>query len=386
MRPFISSRIASIPESGLTRFFDVLATMDDVLSLGIGEPDLPTPQAIKDAGANAIYQGHTGYTSNAGILELREHIATYVQEQYGVSYDPETEILVTVGVSEGLHAAMLSLVESGDEVLMPEPCFVSYDPCIRFADATPVPVPTLAEENFELRLGALEARFTTRSRVLLISYPNNPTGAVMDRKGMLMVAEFAQKHDLIVISDEIYDRFLYGVDHVCMPALPGMRERTLLLGGFSKCYAMTGWRLGYACGPRELITAMNKVHQYIIMSAPTIAQIGVLGGMMADDDLSQNIIQEFARRREVLLQGLTDIGLPCVEPRGAIYAFPSIAHTGLDSMTFAERLLLEEKLAVVPGHVFGDSGQGHIRIAYTVSCSELEEALTRLDRFVKKLG
>jgi len=381
----VSNRLCAIPDSGLLHFFDILNSMDDVLSLGIGEPDLATPVPVCDAAIDSIRQGRTGYTSNAGILELRQEIAAYLDRHYQVRYDPETEILVTVGVSEALHAAILAMVDPGEDVLVPEPCFVSYTPCVALASANPVPVATRPEEGFELTVERLEATLTPRSRVLMFGYPNNPTGAVMSREHMLPVAQFAADHDLMVISDEIYDRFVYGVEHTCFAALPGMKERTILLGGFSKSYAMTGWRIGYACGPAEVLHAMCKVHQFIIMSAPTAAQVGVLEGMACEDDLTREITETFRVRRDLVVSGLADIGLPCVEPRGAIYAFPSIAHTGLTSMQFSEGLLRQQKLAMVPGSAFGPSGRGHVRLAYTVTSSELEEALDRLDRFVRRL-
>jgi aminotransferase len=381
----VSQRLRSIPSSGLLKFFDILATMDDVLSLGIGEPDLRTPEPIAEAGIEAIRQGQTGYTSNAGMRELREAIAADLEARYGVRYDPGTEILVTVGVSEALHAALLSLVDAGDGVLVPEPCFVAYDPCVRFAGGLVQSVPTSANEDFEVTFQALEDAVDARTKALLLSYPNNPTGAVMSRGRLLDVARFAKGHDLVVLSDEIYDRFVYGVDHVCFAALPEMQERTILLGGFSKAYAMTGWRIGYACGPRDIIQAMHKVHQYVIMSAPTLAQAGALGALRCSVDCSEKIIQEFSRRRDMVVHALDDIGLPCVEPQGAMYAFPSIASTGLSSAHFSEQLLLKEKVAVVPGDAFGASGEGHVRIAHTVPADVLEEALERIYRFVYSL-
>ena len=385
MRSYVSRRIRAIPPSGLLRFFDILATMDDVLSLGIGEPDLPTPQTICEAGIASIRDGKTGYTSNAGMIELRERISSDLATRCGVEYDPLDEILVTVGVSEALHAAILSLVDPGDGVLLPEPCFVAYDPCVRFANGVPLPVATTAENSFQVTVQQLTEALVPSAKVLLLSYPNNPTGAIMEREPLLEVARFAEEHDLMVISDEIYDRFVYGVEHTSFASLPGMRERTVLLGGFSKSHAMTGWRIGYACGPRDIIQAMHKVHQYVIMSAPTVAQMGALGFFAGGVDSSRDIVREFAMRREIVVHGLRDIGLPCVEPRGAIYAFPSIVQTGLSSTEFSEGLLMQEKVAVVPGNAFGASGEGHVRIAYTVPASSLEEALDRIDRFLRGL-
>lgn len=381
----VSARIRSIPDSGLVHFFDILATMDDVLSLGIGEPDMPTPQPICEAAITSIQQGETGYTSNAGIRELRLAIAAHLRRRYGLEYDPDGEILVTVGVSEALLAAMLALLDPGDAVLVPEPCFVAYDPCVRLAGGTPIGVPTTAAEGFQVEVPRLEAAITPRTRALLLGYPSNPTGAVLDAERALQVARFVAEHDLTLISDEIYDRFVYGVEHTCLAALPGMQPRTLLLGGFSKSYAMTGWRVGYACGPRDIIAAMHRVHQYAIMSAPTPGQVAAWQALTCAADPAEAITREFAVRRDVLLHGLDTIGLPYVRPRGAFYAFPSVAHLGLDAPTFSERLLREEKVAVVPGDAFGPSGAGHVRIAYTVSTAVLEEALERLERFVRRL-
>ena len=380
----VSARIRAIPDSGLVGFFDLLATMDDVLSLGIGEPDMPTPAAIRDAAVTAIQRGETGYTSNAGLRELRLAIADHLRRQYGLTYDPEGEVLVTVGVSEALLAATLALLDPGDAVLVPEPCFVAYDPSVRLAGGTPIGVPTSAAEGFQVDVARLEAALTPRTRALLLGYPSNPTGAVLERERAEAVAEFVARHELILISDEIYDRFVYGVEHTCLAALPGMQSRTLLLGGFSKSYAMTGWRVGYACGPGDIIAAMHKVHQYAIMSAPTPGQVAALSALTCSADPAEAIIREFAARRDVLLQGLHTIGLPCVEPRGAIYAFPSVAHLGLSAQAFSERLLREERVAVVPGNAFGPSGEGHVRIAYTVPSTHLEEALERLERFVRR--
>ncbi|HHX43653.1 MAG TPA: aminotransferase class I/II-fold pyridoxal phosphate-dependent enzyme [Chloroflexi bacterium] len=382
----VSARVRSLPESGLRHFFDILATMDDVLSLGIGEPDMPTPRPVRAAAIAAIEQGQTGYTSNAGIRELRLAIAASLRRRYGLDYDPDEEILVTVGVSEALLAAMLALLDPGDAVLVPEPCFVAYDACVRLAGGEPIGVPTLAAEGFQVRVERLEAARTPRTRALLVGYPSNPTGAMWERAQAQAVAQWAAAHDLLLISDEIYDRFVYGVEHTCLAALPGMQARTLLLGGFSKSYAMTGWRVGYACGPRAIIAAMHKVHQYAIMSAPTPGQVAALHALSSAADPAEAIIHEFAARRDILLHGLRTIGLPCVEPRGAIYAFPSVAHLGCSATAFAERLLREERVAVVPGDAFGRSGEGHVRIAYTVSSSVLEEALERMARFVRRIG
>ena len=385
MTPRISQRLLSLPPSGLKRFFDILATMDEVLSLGLGEPDLPTPEPIRQAAVSSIGRGQTGYTANAGLLPLRQRIASCLSDRYGVFYDPEGEILITVGVSEGLHAALLSLIDPGDAVLVPEPCFVSYGPCVHLSHGRPVPVATTIDNGFRVTRDQLAAAMTPRASALLLNYPNNPTGAVMERECLEEVAQFAREEDLVVVSDEIYDRFVYEGKHTCFASLPGMRECTVLLGGFSKSHAMTGWRIGYACAPHDIIDAVHRVHQYIIMSAPTIAQMGILGALDGVEDCADGIVQEFSRRRDIMLRGLGEIGLPCCESRGAIYLFPSVTHTGLSSTEFAEKLLLEEKVAVVPGIAFGAAGEGHVRVAYTVPVPQLEEALERMDRFVRRL-
>jgi aminotransferase len=383
--PRIAQRLRAIPPSGLVHFFDLLAGMEDVLSLGIGEPDLPTPEPICRAGRAALEQGKIGYTSNAGLPALRQRIAAHLARSYGVEYDPEGEILITVGVSEALHLALMAVLDPGDALLLPEPCFVAYDPCVRLVNGVPLPVATTVEHGFQVTRQQLAEAWRPGTKALLINYPNNPTGAVMGREGLLEVAQFALERDLVVISDEIYDRFVYGVEHTCFAALPQMRDRTILLGGFSKAYAMTGWRIGYACGPRDLIEAMHKAHQYIIMSAPTLGQLGALQALTCEDDCAAEIVQEFGRRREVMLQGLRSIGLPTYPSPGAIYLFPSIAPTGLSAQEFSERLLLEEKVAVVPGDAFGPSGAGFVRVAYTVPLPQIEEALERMERFLRRL-
>ncbi len=378
---WISNRVKSVPPSGIRRFFDIAATMDEVISLGIGEPDFVTPPRIVAAGVESLHAGQTGYTSNSGILELREVLSDHLDSLYGVRYDPE-EILITVGVSEAVLLALMALVEPGDEVIIPEPCFVAYGPTVVFAGGTPVYVPTFAEDNFEVTAEAIEAAITPRTRVLFIGFPNNPTGAVMSRERMLEVAAVAERHNLFVLSDEIYDRLVYGVEHVCVPALPGMRERSILLGGFSKNYAMTGWRLGYACGPAELIGALRKMHQYIIMSAPTTAQVAAITAIRDCQDDVEHMRQSYDQRRRVIVDGLNQIGLPTFEPKGAFYCFPDIRSTGLTSEEFAEGLLEAHHVACVPGSAFGPSGEGFLRIAYATSMVKIEEALTRIEAFV----
>ena len=384
MRDFVAKRIKELPPSGIRRFFDIAATMKDVISLGIGEPDFVTPEPIIEAGIASLRRGETHYTSNSGILELREALAEHLERLYGVRYDPEKEILITVGVSEALHLALLTVVEPGDEVIVVEPCFVSYKPGVVFAGGIPVVVSATLENNFEVTAAQIEERITPRTKALLIGYPNNPTGAVMSRDKLLEIAKVAEKHDLLVISDEIYDRLVYGVKHTCFASLPGMWERTVLLGGFSKAYAMTGWRIGYACAPAEILSQIRKVHQYAIMCAPTTSQVAALEALRNGEEYVQQMVAEYDRRRRLIVEGLNSIGLKCFEPKGAFYAFPSIEATGLSSEEFSEKLLYEEKVAVVPGNAFGECGEGFVRCSYATAYEKIEQALERMERFVKK--
>lgn len=386
MRDFVSERVRSVPPSGIRRFFDIAATMDDVISLGIGEPDFVTPQPILQAGIHSLQQGETHYTSNSGILELRIALAAYLERLYGVSYDPNDNLLITVGVSEAMYLAMTATINPGDEVIIPEPCFVAYAPEVVFAGGTPVMVPTRVEEDFQVTGAVVEAAVTPRTRAILIGYPNNPTGAVMSRARLEEIAAVAARHDLLVISDEIYDRLVYGVEHVHFAALPGMRERTIVLGGLSKSHAMTGWRLGWAAAPRELLAAMRKVHQYTIMSAPTTAQHAAIEALTRGEEHVERMRAEYNRRRLLLVNGLNALGLTTFEPKGAFYAFPSIAASGMDENTFAEKLLQEERVAVVPGSAFGQSGAGFVRACYATAYEKLEEALERLHRFMARHG
>jgi aminotransferase len=386
VKEVITQRVRSVPPSGIRKFFDVLATMEDVISLGIGEPDFATPQQICHAGISSLERGETSYTSNAGILELREELASHLARLYGVQYDPVQELLMTVGVSEALHIALLTVVEPGDEVIVPEPCFVSYKPGIIFAGGTPVVVEATVENGFQVTAAQIERVITPRTKAMLIGYPNNPTGAVMSRDRLMEIASLAEKNDILVLSDEIYDRLVYGVEHVCLSSLPNMRDRTILLGGFSKSYAMTGWRLGYAAAPAEILSGMLKVHQYIIMCAPTPAQVAGIEALRDGEDALQEMLHEYDQRRRVIVQGLNTIGMPCFEPHGAFYAFPSIQHTSLSSEVFSEKLLLEKKVAVVPGSAFGDSGEGFVRCSYATSLVDIEEALGRMEELVKEYG
>ncbi|MFN2242143.1 MAG: aminotransferase class I/II-fold pyridoxal phosphate-dependent enzyme [Anaerolineae bacterium] len=386
MTQFVSKKIEKVPPSGIRRFFDIAATMDDVISLGIGEPDFATPPAIVSAGIRSLEAGETHYTSNSGIGPLRVALSDHLERLYGVRYDPETELLVTVGVSEALYLALAATSDPGDEVIVPEPCFVSYNAEVIFAGGVPVNVCTSAQNDFQVLAPQIEEVITGRTKTLLLGYPNNPTGAVMSRERLLEVARLAQEHDLLVISDEIYDRLVYGVEHTCFASLPGMRQRTILLGGFSKAYAMTGWRIGYAAAPAEILAAMRKVHQYTIMSAPTIAQYAALEALERGEDAVEQMRARYDRRRRLIVDGLNSIGLTCFEPKGAFYAFPSIAVTGMTDEEFSERLLQEEKVACVPGSAFGACGAGHVRCSYATSYSQIEQALERLGRFAQRHG
>lgn len=382
----LAQRVMSVPPSGIRKYFDIAATMRDVISLGIGEPDFVTPTVISQAGIKALAQGETHYTSNSGMLELREAISEHLERLYGVSYDPETQILVTVGVSEALHLAMQSIVEPGDEVIVPTPCFVSYAPEVIFAGGKPIILCTTDENDFQIASADIAKALTPRTKALLLGYPSNPTGAVMSREQLLEIARLAEERDLIVISDEIYDRLVYGMEHTCFPSLPDMKERTILLQGFSKSYAMTGWRLGYAAGPKEIIAGMRKIHQYIIMSAPTAAQFAALEALRNGEADVQHMLSEYDQRRRMVLAGLKGVGLSCFESRGAFYAFPSIRVTGMTSDEFATRLLEEEHVAVVPGTAFGECGEGHVRICYATSRENLEKALERMYHFMQRHG
>jgi aminotransferase len=386
VRNFVSQRVQGIPPSGIRRFFDIAATMDDVISLGIGEPDFVTPEPLVQAGIRALQKGETHYTSNSGILELRQALSAHLNKLYGVGYDPESELLITVGVSEALYLAMGAVLDPGDEVIVPEPCFVSYAPEVVLAGGKAVTIATHVEQGFQVTGEAVEAAVTGRTKALLIGYPNNPTGAVMSRERLQEIAAVAEKHDLLVISDEIYDQLVYGVEHVCFASLPGMRDRTITLGGFSKDYAMTGWRLGYAAAPPEVLAAMRKIHQYTIMCAPTTAQISALAALEKGAPFVEEMRNEYDRRRRLIVGGLNNLGLPTFEPHGAFYAFPAITASGMDDGTFAETLLQEERVAVVPGSAFGASGAGFVRCSYATAYEEIEEALERIERFMRRHG
>jgi len=386
MKNHISRRVANTPPSGIRKFFDIAATMDNVISLGIGEPDFVTPDPILEAGRASLARGETAYTSNSGTIKLRTALSKHLHKLYGVQYDPEDEIIVTVGVSEALYLAMTAVLDPGDEVIIPEPCFVSYAPEVSFAGGVPVMVPTHVEHQCEVTAEGMEAAVSPQTKAIHLGYPNNPTGAVMSRERMAQIAAVAEQHDLLIISDEIYDQLVYGVEHTCVPSLPGMRDRTILLGGFSKNYAMTGWRIGYACANPDLLGAMRKVHQYTIMSAPTTAQAAAVVALEEGGDHVARMVAEYDRRRRLLFNGLNTLGLDCFEPKGAFYTFPSIARSGMSSDKFAWTLLEEEEVAVVPGEAFGAGGDGFVRACYATSYEKIEEALNRLERFMRRHG
>jgi aminotransferase len=385
-KEYIARHVADLKPSGIRKFFDIVATMDDVISLGIGEPDFTTPDPIMQAGIRSLQRGDTHYTSNSGRLALRQALAKHIQNAYGVNYDPVKEFVITVGVSEALYLAMNALLNHGEEVIVPTPCFVSYQAEVILAGGVPVELPTHVEDDFQIRPDALEAAITPRTKAILIGYPNNPTGAVAKREVMLEIARIAEKHDLVVISDELYDQLVYGVEHVCFPSLPGMWERTILLGGFSKNYAMTGWRIGFAAAPAEILTGLLRIHQYTIMSAPTIAQDAALEAIQNGAPSVEEMRNEYNRRRKLIVGGLNQLGLPTFEPHGAFYAFPRITATGMDDETFAQRLLEDERVAVVPGSAFGPGGEAYVRCSYATAYQKIEEALSRMENFMRRYG
>jgi len=383
---YLAQHVADLKPSGIRKFFDIVATMDDVISLGIGEPDFVTPAPILQAGIDALEHGETHYTSNAGILELREALAEHLNKLYDLDYNPLSELVVTVGVSEALYLALNAVIEPGDEVIIPTPCFVSYQSEVILAGGVPVELPSRVEDDFQLDPEKLDAAVTPKTKAILIGYPNNPTGAVATRQVLEDVGRVAEQHDLVVISDEIYDRLVYDFEHVSFASLPGMKSRTITLGGFSKDYAMTGWRVGYAAAPAGLLQGLLRIHQYTIMSAPTASQLAALAAIREGDGHVEEMRLEYNRRRELIVNGLNDLGMDTFEPRGAFYAFPSVKISGMDDETFAQKLLDEESVAVVPGSAFGAGGEGFVRCSYATAYEEIEEALHRMKRFVQRHG
>ena len=384
MKQYLSPIAANLKPSGIRRFFDLASTMEGVISLGVGEPDFATPWVMRESAIFSIEQGQTMYTSNAGILELRRELSRYMAKHQGLNYNPDNEILVTVGASEAIDLAMRSLIKPGDAVLVPDPSFVAYGACAELAGAQVRYVPTRAEHDFRLQVEDLQMAYTPNCKILILSYPNNPTGAIMNRDDLLPIARFVSENDLIVISDEIYSDLTYEGEHVPFANLPYMRNRTLHVSGFSKAYAMTGWRVGYVAGHEDILQAMVRIHQYTIMCAPIMAQVAALEGLKSGESAKKNMVFEYDRRRRIMVHGFREMGLTCFEPLGAFYVFPDITATGLSSEEFAEELLKEEKVAVVPGNAFGPGGEGHIRCSYAYSTEQLKEALTRMARFVQK--
>lgn len=385
MRNPLADKVVGIKPSGIRKFFDIASEMKDAISLGVGEPDFDTPWHIRDEGIYSLEQGRTIYTSNAGLKELRQEICTYLRRKQGVVYDPLKEVLLTVGGSEAIDVGMRAMVNPGDEVLIPQPSFVSYEPCAILAGATPVIIDLKAENEFRLTAEELEAAITDKTKILVLPFPNNPTGAIMEREDLEAIAEVIIKHDIFVMSDEIYSELTYKEKHISIVEIPGMRERTILINGFSKAYAMTGWRLGYACGPEEIIGQMIKIHQFAIMCAPTTSQYAAIEALKNGDEDIAEMRTAYNQRRRYLMNAFREMGLECFEPFGAFYMFPCVKQFGMTSDEFASRLLHEEKLAVVPGNAFGDSGEGFLRISYAYSLEKLKVAMGRLGHFVERL-
>jgi aminotransferase len=384
-RPLTNAKVERIPASGIRRFFDLVSGVEGVISLGVGEPDFVTPERFREAAVRSIKDGKTKYTSNYGIRPLREAVAEHTARLRSVTYDPDTQILVTVGVSEAVDLALRATLNDADEVIIADPSYVAYVPGIVLAGGIPVPVATEERYDFRLRAQDVEAAITPRTRAILLGFPNNPTGAVLEDEDLRGIAKLAADHDLLVYADEIYDRLVYGREHRSIVALPGMKERTIYLAGFSKSYAMTGWRVGYACAPAEVIEQMMKIHQYTVMCVPTAGQYAALEALRTGEGEVRRMVAEYDRRRQVMWRRFNEIGLLCFEPRGAFYCFPNITSTGLDDEQFAERLLLEEKVVVVPGSAFGERGRGHVRACYAASLEQIEEACDRIARFVGRL-
>ncbi len=382
----IADKAASLQPSGIRKFFDIVAEMDDVISLGVGEPDFDTPWHIRDEGIYSLEKGRTFYTSNSGLKELRMEIAAYLQRTQGLEYHYLSQIFVTVGGSEAIDLAMRAMINPGDEVLIPQPSYVSYEPCVVMADGKPVVIELKEENQFRLTPEELEAAITPKTKILVMPFPNNPTGAIMEREDLEKLVPIIEKHDLFVVSDEIYGELTYGgKKHVSIAALPGMQERTILINGFSKAYAMTGWRLGYACGPKEVIRQMVKIHQYCIMCAPTTSQYAAVEALRNGDEDVRRMRESYDERRRFVLSTLKEMGLPCFEPEGAFYVFPCIREFGMTSDEFATNLLKEEKVAIVPGTAFGNCGEGYLRISYAYSIESLKKALKRLENYVRRL-
>ena len=386
MNKFLAENIKNMPSSGIRKFFDVANMMENAISLGVGEPDFETPWHIREAAISSLEKGHTSYSSNTGMLELREAVSDYLDEKYSTKYDPKTQIVITIGASEGIDIALRAIINPGDEVLVIEPSYVSYKPCVSMCGGVPVPVVTYEENDFRVTPKEIESKITPKTKAIILPYPNNPTGGIMEIDDLAAISKVIIEHDLFVISDEIYSELTYGTQHVSIASLPGMYERTVVLNGFSKAFAMTGWRLGFACGPEEMIFNMNKIHQYIAMCAPTPSQyagIEALTSEQREEDIAV-MRDAYDERRRVMVDGFRQMGLRCFEPKGAFYVFPSIKKTGMTSDEFCEKLLFSEKVAVVPGTAFGECGEGFIRCSYAYSIENIERALYRIWSFVQK--
>ena len=381
-----SRQVDSVSDVGFGKFLNLLhsASPGGIISLGVGEPDFTTPWHICEAALDALKKGYTGYTPSTGFAELRQAIAQDLESRYGVRYDPETEVIITVGSSQAMDLALRALLDPGDEVIIPDPYYICYPPCITLAHGIPVPAPTRFENEFKLEAAQIETKITPRTKVILFGYPANPTGTEMSREDLVKIAQVVVKHNLLVISDEIYSRLIYGVEHTCFPSLPGMKECAVLLAGFSKSYAMTGWRLGYAAGPADIIAAMSKIHQHTMLSPSSMGQMAALEALKGGEVDIKRMVAEYDRRRRVIVQGLNQMGLKCHEPKGAFYAFPSVQATGLTSKEFTESLLLEEKVVVMPGNLFGQQGEGFVRCSYATAISDIEEALRRMAHFIER--
>ena len=385
MRDALSGKVKQIKPSGIRKFFDIVSEMDDAISLGVGEPDFDTPWHIREEGIYSLEKGRTFYTSNAGLSELKIEISKYLDRRFDLKYDPSDEIMITVGGSEAIDGALRAMLDAGDEVILPQPSYVSYEPCIVLADGGPVIVELKEENDFKLTREQLEKAVTDKTKILIMPFPNNPTGAIMTKEELQPIVDFVIEHDLFVISDEIYSELTYSGNHVSIGAFPGMKERTIVINGFSKSYAMTGWRLGYACGPQVILKQILKIHQFAIMCAPTTSQYAAIEALRHGDDDVEKMRDEYDRRRRFLLNAFEEMGIECFEPYGAFYMFPSIKKFGMSSDEFATRLLKEEKIAVVPGTAFGDCGEGFLRISYAYSIDDLKAALERIGRFIEKL-
>ena len=383
----LSSTVQEIKPSGIRKFFDIANTMEDVISLGVGEPDFRTPWQVRSAGIHSLEQSNTRYTSNRGLEALRDEIAVYTERKYGVSYHPADEVLVTVGGSEAIDMTIRALTNPGDEIIIPQPSYVCYEPITRLSGGVPVIINTKAENDFKITPEELKAAMTEKTKALILPYPCNPTGAIMEREDLEKLAEILRGTDVIVISDEIYAELTFdGVRHTSVASIPGMWERTVLINGFSKAFSMTGWRLGYACGPAPLLAAITKIHQYAIMCAPTVSQYAAIEALRSCDDVVRDMVEEYDMRRRLIVNGFNKIGMDCFEPKGAFYCFPSIKRTGMTSEEFCEKLLFSKKVAVVPGNAFGNSGEGFIRVSYCYSTDHIKEALSRIEEFLEEIG